>query len=151
MKMQLIAVGHIKGQPTSDLFEMYKKRLTFPFSVREITLRGSSGKNLKDEEGRKIIDLLPEAAHIILLDERGEEMTSKSFATYVQACQMNREKALCFVIGGADGLSDSLKNKAHKVISFGKATWPHMLVRVMLVEQIYRAQQILSNHPYHRE
>lgn len=104
----------------------------------------------KTQEAQDIMDAIPHGAYIIALDERGENLDSRTFATlFEKAATTHGHVAL--IIGGADGLDPHIRTKASKIISFGKLTWPHMLARVMAVEQIYRAYSILSNHPYHRD
>ena len=88
---------------------------------------------------------------IVALDERGQSLTSPQLASWIGARQGEAVQHLAFVIGGADGLDESLRSEARLVLGFGRLTWPHMLARVMLLEQLYRAQQILAGHPYHRE
>ncbi len=93
----------------------------------------------------------PSGPPIVALDERGKEITSRTFAKKISDWQDDGIGDLTFVIGGAEGLDDVVKQRATETISFGRLTWPHMLVRGMLVEQIYRAQQIIAGHPYHRD
>ena len=85
----------------------------------------------------------------VILDERGENVTSASFAGHLQGWRTQGRPAAVFVIGGADGLAPSLRERADLAIAFGTATWPHQLVRIMLLEQLYRAVTMLSGHPYH--
>ena len=85
------------------------------------------------------------------MDERGTSLSSRDFAAKIDGFQNNSFGTVQFIIGGADGLSDDIRKKAHFMMSFGKQTWPHMLARAMLAEQLYRATSILANHPYHRE
>ena len=92
----------------------------------------------------------PEGAVIVALDETGQALTSAAFADKLGGWQMDGTKHVVFMIGGAEGLDDTIRKKARLVISLGAMTWPHLLVRGMLAEQVYRAQSILSNHPYHR-
>ncbi len=139
LKVDVIAVGQLKSGPLYDLCERYRSMVQMPLSVIE----------LKDNQ--KIADKINPRAIIWALDERGSSISSPSFAQEIQDLIDNGEKHLQFIIGGADGLPEDVRNSAHKLISFGKQTWPHMLARVMLLEQIYRAQQIIKGHPYHRD
>ena len=102
-------------------------------------------------EAEKIKKHISEHAFVIVLDEKGNGLRSLDFAKTLENFQHTGETHIQFIIGGADGLTDEIKGRANLLLSFGQQTWPHMLARVMLLEQIYRAQQILNNHPYHRE
>jgi 23S rRNA (pseudouridine1915-N3)-methyltransferase len=102
------------------------------------------------EESIAIANIIPERAATALLDARGETISSAAFAGRLQEWRQQNKPAVVFIIGAADGLAPSLREKASIAIAFGTATWPHQLVRVMLLEQLYRAVTILSGHPYHR-
>lgn len=142
----LIVVGRMKKKSSFlRLFDTYVERLTGKFTLIEL-----EGHNQADEL-QKIKDKIDDQANLIVLDEKGKTLPSIELAQKLEHFQTQKNGTLQFVIGGADGLDDDLRQKADLVLSFGRMTWPHMLARVMLVEQIYRAQQILVNHPYHRE
>lgn len=146
MKIKIIAVGKNKSGATLDLCREYLKRLTWNVDLIEI----DSPKNASAEQEAKLIQKqIPEKSLIIALDETGKEISSTAFADKIGQWQMDG-RDITFLIGGADGFAPELKKNADFMVSFGKQTWPHMLVRVMLLEQIYRAQQILAGHPYHR-
>ena len=102
------------------------------------------------EESIALATIIPQGAAVVLLDSRGDSLDSASIAAQFAKWRANDKPAVVFVIGGADGLAESLRDKAQLRLSFGTATWPHQLVRVMLLEQIYRATTILTGHPYHR-
>jgi 23S rRNA (pseudouridine1915-N3)-methyltransferase len=102
------------------------------------------------EESIAIANVIPDRAVTVILDERGESMSSASFAGRLQGWRAQDVPAIVFIIGAADGLAPSLRDKANLAIAFGAATWPHQLVRIMLLEQLYRAVTILAGHPYHR-
>jgi 23S rRNA (pseudouridine1915-N3)-methyltransferase len=102
------------------------------------------------EESIAIANLIPERAVTVILDARGESISSSAFAGRLQEWRQQNKPAVVFIIGAADGLAPGLREKASLAIAFGTATWPHQLVRVMLLEQLYRAVTILSGHPYHR-
>jgi 23S rRNA (pseudouridine1915-N3)-methyltransferase len=102
------------------------------------------------EEAEKLGRKLPESAHRIVLDEAGRTMTSDALAKRLRQLADAGTRDLAFIIGGPDGLAPSLRDGAHERLAFGPQTWPHLLVRAMLAEQIYRALAILSGHPYHR-
>ncbi len=142
--IDFITVGRLKNDPLLDVFEDYKKRLLWKFSLIEL-----EGKT-QAEEHIKISEKLNPKAALVVMDERGKSLSSRDFAAKMDHWQIAFGH-IQFVIGGADGLSDDIRKKATMLLSFGAQTWPHMLARVMLMEQIYRAQQILAGHPYHRD
>lgn len=126
-----------------------------PVVLREVEDRrsqsGPAGEaQRKQREGELLLAQTPEGAHLVALDGQGRELSSGKFAEWLAQTRDQGCRDLAFVIGGADGLSDHLVARAQKRLSLGAMTWPHMLVRVMLAEQIYRAVTILANHPYHR-
>lgn len=144
--VEIIAVGKLKASsPFYDLFENYSRRLQGGINL--IELEGHS----QAEEIQKIITKINSGSALIALDEIGKSLSSISFAKKLEKFQQDKPGKIQFIIGGADGLNDDIRQKADLIMEFGAQTWPHMMVRVMLVEQIYRAQQILANHPYHRE
>lgn len=145
LSIDLIAVGKLRNDPLLDVFVDYTKRLQWKFNLIEIDAKAQA------EQLSKIEEKINAQAALIVLDERGKSLPSRDFAARIEAFQNQSYNHIQFVIGGADGLSDSVRKKAVLLMSFGKQTWPHMLARVMLVEQIYRAQQILAGHPYHRD
>jgi 23S rRNA (pseudouridine1915-N3)-methyltransferase len=102
------------------------------------------------EESIAIANIIPDKAVTVIMDERGESMNSASFAGRLQGWRSEDRPAVIFIVGGSDGLATSLRENAHLRLAFGAATWPHQLVRIMLLEQIYRAVTIISGHPYHR-
>lgn len=159
MRLLIAAVGRLKSGPERDLAERYRKRAAQ--AGRSVGLTGFEIVEIREsraddtarrmlEESIAIANVIPERAVTILMDERGESLSSSAFAGHVQAWRMDAKLAAVFVIGGADGLAPGLRDKANLTMAFGAATWPHQMVRVMLLEQIYRAVTILSGHPYHR-
>jgi 23S rRNA (pseudouridine1915-N3)-methyltransferase len=102
------------------------------------------------EEAIALTTIAPDGAALVVLDERGENLDSAAFAALLRDWRGRDRPAACFLIGGADGLAPSLAERAERRLAFGAATWPHQLVRIMLLEQIYRAATILAGHPYHR-
>jgi 23S rRNA (pseudouridine1915-N3)-methyltransferase len=144
MQVTIIAGGVLKSGPLKDLVQEYEKRLSWKVTFKEIP--ENTHKNL----GGLYREKIPQGAFIIALDERGDDLTSPEFANFIQSKQLSGISHLCFLIGTADGLDKSLAPHIQKIISFGKATWPHLMVRPLLMEQLYRAQQILAGHPYHR-
>ncbi len=145
MKVHIIAAGFLKSGPEKDLFDQYAKRLSCSLKITEINSKLSK-KAVVDAYQKA----LSEKDIVVLMDEGGENISSRSFA---QKIKMMTEtgKSISFIIGCADGIPEEIKQLSYSSISFGKVTWPHLLARVLLVEQLYRVQQILSNHPYHRD
>jgi 23S rRNA (pseudouridine1915-N3)-methyltransferase len=159
MRVMIAAVGRLKLGPERELAERYLKRAeqagrAVGLSGLEIVeIRESRADNAERrmlEESIAIANVIPERALTVLLDGRGESLSSAEFAGRLQAWRAEDKTAVVFVIGGADGLAPAIRDKSNLTIGFGAATWPHQLVRVMLLEQIYRAVTILSGHPYHR-
>jgi 23S rRNA (pseudouridine1915-N3)-methyltransferase len=152
MRITLAAIGKAKDSPEKNVFAQYVKRLPWKITLKECDVK----KNLPEaariaEEGKLLLGALESADIIIALDENGKNMKSLEFAQWVQRQQNKSVQHMGFCIGGADGHSETVLRKAHLSLSFGAATWPHMLVRGMLAEQLYRAYSILTHHPYHRE
>ncbi len=144
LSIELIAIGKLKNDPLLEVFDDYRKRLQWKFTLTEL-----EGRTQADEHARILERLKPNAA-LVMMDERGKSIPSRDFASRMDAFATSHGHVQ-FIIGGADGLSDELRKKATMLLSFGAQTWPHMLARTMLMEQIYRAQQILAGHPYHRD
>ena len=156
MRIQLLAVGRLKAKPAKALFEDYARRLSWPIETREVEERRKLPPDrLKAAEAAKLIANLPEPgdgdARIVALDEAGETLTSAAFAERLKSWRDGNVKLIVFVIGGADGLGTEVLARSHFRLSLGRMTWPHQLVRALLAEQLFRAQSILSGHPYHRE
>lgn len=144
--IEIIAVGKLKNSsPFHSLFEDYARRMQGKVNVIEL-----EGKNQADEL-QKITVKLNDSSALIVLDEKGKTLPSLKLAKKLEELQHFKSGRMQFVIGGADGLNNDIRKRADLLMSFGAQTWPHKLARVMLMEQIYRAQQILANHPYHRE
>ena len=144
-KFDLIAVGRLKrATPFYYLFEFYNKQMKWSLAVSEIP----TGSN--DKENKAILEKIKDGAHVFVLDERGKTLPSPDFANTIQALQNQGMPHIQFIIGGAEGLSEPIRQRADTLLSFGAQTWPHMMVRVMLMEQLYRSQQILNGHPYHK-
>jgi len=159
MRLHILAVGHGRGTPEGALTEDYAgrarvfgKRLGFSsVVVEEVTqskLREARARIA--EEGERLRLRIPEAAHVVLLDAKGKGMTSEAFAEMLGAMRDAGARDLVFIIGGPDGLDMGPNVKPGRSLAFGPQTWPHLLVRAMLAEQIYRGMTILAGHPYHR-
>lgn len=159
MRIIVAAIGRLKKGPETELSERYAKRATQTGralglkAVEIIEIRESraddAGKRML-EESIALANIIPTGAAVVLLDVLGDNIDSEAFAAQLTAWRANDRPAVVFIIGGADGLAPSLRDKAELRLSFGAATWPHQLVRAMLLEQIYRATTILTGHPYHR-
>ena len=150
MQVIIAAIGRDRAGPTRDLFEDYCQRSPWPIRLVEITPRssGPSERRLREEADR-LLQAVPPDAVLIALDEAGRQIDSAGLARRIARWQ-EEHGTLAFVIGGPDGLAKNVLDQAEATIAFGRMTWPHRLVRVMLAEQIYRASTILSGHPYHR-
>jgi 23S rRNA (pseudouridine1915-N3)-methyltransferase len=146
MTYRLIVVGKCKDKPIIELCHEYQKRITDKVIIDEID--GRKYKN-KDEESAEVIKRIKANDFVVALDEKGLNYNSEQLAKQM-AMWKNEHQVISFIIGGADGHADILKTRANQSLSFGQSTFPHMLVRVMLLEQIYRCQQINKGHPYHR-
>lgn len=128
------------------------KRLLPPPAIVELEeKRKLPPAQLKAREAELILAALPAGARLVALDERGQTWSSRELAERLAAWRDNGAAALAFAIGGADGLAAAVTERADAVLSLGAMTWPHLLVRSLLLEQLYRAQQILAGHPYHRD
>jgi 23S rRNA (pseudouridine1915-N3)-methyltransferase len=146
---RLVAVGKIGSGPEAELFARYNDRLRPKLSVIEIAEgRGAAGE-IKRREADAILAAVPDNALAIALDLGPAAPDSETFAGRLSAW-IETGKPLAFIIGGAEGLERRVIERANHVLSLGPLTWPHMLVRVMLAEQLFRARAIASNHPYHR-
>ena len=151
MRLWLVAVGRLRPGPMRALLDDYVGRSAWPLTMREVEARKKlSGPALRDHEGELLLAAIPDRAMLIALDERGRDLTSPQLAERIARWRDDGVQDLAFAVGGADGLSQAVRDRADLLLAFGRATWPHMLVRTMLAEQIYRAQTILSGHPYHR-
>jgi 23S rRNA (pseudouridine1915-N3)-methyltransferase len=152
VRLLIAAIGRIKAGPLADLQAEYVKRLGGSIVVKEVEERRAlSPLERKAREGQLLLAALPEDATVVALDERGKTLASRAFAEQLQRWQGAGAKTLAFVIGGADGLAQPVVQRAGLVLSLGAMTWPHLLARILLLEQLYRAQQILNGHPYHRD
>lgn len=138
MLLHVIARGKIARSPEAELIARYEKRMTWPVKLTELP-----------ETGGKIPE--PQSPHkTILLDERGEDLSSEALAALLERWRDDGMRETRFVLGAADGHPDEDRHSADLLLAFGSATWPHLLARAMLMEQLYRATSILAGHPYHR-
>ncbi len=159
MRLAIAAIGRMKAGPEQELAERYRKRAAqtgarIGFRGLEVVeIRESRAQEIGKrmiEESIALANVIPDQAATIILEERGENLDSASLAAQLGRWRDDGRPAAVFIIGGDDGLAPSLRDKATLRLAFGAATWPHQLVRIMLLEQLYRAVTILSGHPYHR-
>ena len=159
MRLLIAAVGRLKQGPERELAAAYRKRaeaIGRGFGLRDIEIveiresRAQDAERRRTEESIAIANVIPEQAIVATLDERGDNLDSATLAGLLRKWREEDRAAVCFVIGGADGLAPTLRERAKLKLAFGAATWPHQLVRIMLLEQLYRAGTILAGHPYHR-
>ena len=147
--MRLLAIGRAKQGPERELFDRYAGRLRPALELTELAeARGAAGE-IKRREGQSLLAALPPDPFLVALDEGGSRPGSLELAVLLQDW-LARSKPLCFAIGGAEGLDQAVLCRADRTLSLGTLTWPHMLARVMLAEQLYRARSIAAGHPYHR-
>jgi 23S rRNA (pseudouridine1915-N3)-methyltransferase len=139
MLLHIVARGRIGRGPEAELVDRYLKRIAWPVKLTE--LPESSGRQPASADN----------GVTILLDEKGEQLGSAAFAEKLGRWRDDGRREARFLIGGADGFDEADRGRADLLLAFGKATWPHLLARAMLAEQLYRATSILANHPYHRE
>ena len=160
MRLIVAAVGRLKRGPERDLAERYRDRAEK--TGRAIGIRGVEMVEIAEsrardaarrmtEESIALAELVPDGAVRIVLDVRGQSLGSAALSGALQAWRDAGRPAATFIVGGADGLAGTLRENADLCLAFGSATWPHQLVRIMLLEQLYRVATILSGHPYHRE
>jgi len=147
--MRLIAVGRFGRGPERALFEDYSRRLRPKLALTEVPDGHGAPAEAKRRETEALLAALPPRAYAVALDQDAPVPSSEAFAHTLASWRMEA-RDIAFVIGGASGLGKAVLERADHVLSLGALTWPHMLVRVMLAEQIFRAQSILAGHPYHR-
>jgi 23S rRNA (pseudouridine1915-N3)-methyltransferase len=159
MRLIIISIGRLKQGPERELVERYRERfgdISRKLGFRGLDIHEISESRARDpatrmsEEAAAMSAAIPERSTLVALDERGDNIESATFAGLLGRWRDEQVANGVFAIGGADGLSPELRRKAQLRMAFGAATWPHQMVRVMLLEQIYRAATILSGHPYHR-
>lgn len=159
MRLLVLAIGRLKKSAESELAERYLKRVKQAgraIGLRDIEIveikesPASDANRRMTEESIALANILQENAAVVMLDERGENLSSAALAERLRRWRDEGKALTAFVIGGPDGISPTLRDKADLTLAFGAATWPHQLARSMLLEQLYRAVTILSGHPYHR-
>jgi 23S rRNA (pseudouridine1915-N3)-methyltransferase len=147
--MRLIAVGRLRAGPEAELFDRYNNRLRPKLSVTEVPDGHGAPAEIKRREAETLLAAVPDTACAVALDLGAPPLGSEDFARRLEAWLAGGQM-LAFIIGGAEGLAQKVLDRADHTLSLGPLTWPHMLVRVMLAEQIFRARAIASGHPYHR-
>jgi 23S rRNA (pseudouridine1915-N3)-methyltransferase len=159
MRPVVIAIGRLKSGPERELVDRYRARfddMARKLGFRNLEIHELAESRARDaatrisEEGAAMLALVPERAVVVALDEHGQNVDSVSFARDLGRWRDESVAKIVFTIGGADGLLPDLRRKARLSLAFGAATWPHQMVRILLLEQLYRATTILAGHPYHR-
>jgi 23S rRNA (pseudouridine1915-N3)-methyltransferase len=151
LKLTIACIGRAGRGPERDLYEHYAGRIRWPLTLRELEEKKKlPPAELVRREGELLLGAVPDRAVLVALDRRGKVVDSEAFAQRLARWRDDGVADVAFLIGGADGHGEPLLQKASLVLSFGAMTWPHLLARAMLAEQIYRAQQLLAGHPYHR-
>lgn len=153
MQIVISAIGKLKKKtPEDELIQDYLKKTKWSISIKEYEEKRSLlGEQLKEAESELLLNSVPVGSKIVALDENGKTPSSREFASLIGKWIDEGVPAISFLIGGANGHAEKLKQKADYKLSFGRMTLPHMLARVVLAEQIYRAKTILDGHPYHRD
>jgi 23S rRNA (pseudouridine1915-N3)-methyltransferase len=151
MRLLVAAIGRARSGPERELFEHYRRRLSWPLVLKEVEeKRPLPARERIVREGELLLAAVPTGWPLIVLDERGKLLDSEGLAGSLGRWRDSGQAQAAFLIGGADGHAEAVRERANLLLSLGPMTWPHMLVRGMLAEQIYRAECILANHPYHR-
>lgn len=151
MRLLLAAVGRSRTGPERGLYDHYAQRLSWPLTLREVEeKRPLPAAERMAREADLLLATVPPGAAVVALDERGRDLGSADFARRLGEWRDAGRADIAFLIGGADGHGEAVRNRADLLLCFGRMTWPHMLVRGLLAEQLFRAQCILSGHPYHR-
>lgn len=151
MKIDIICIARAKKGSHIELIKDYQKRIQWPLNIIECESKEQNPDKKQHDECEKLKKHIEDGAILIAMDERGKSLSSRKFAKKIQTFQDDGITKAQFIIGGADGLTSELRQKATFLMAFGEQTWPHLLARIMLLEQIYRSQQILAGHPYHRD
>jgi len=156
MKITVACVGkagRAKHDAAQNLLEGYRERLPWPVTIKEVEDRKQGGTvaERKSREAALLLAAIPKGAVVVALDERGKSLSSRHFADILTQWRDHGEQEVAFLIGGADGLDASVTAKARLTLSLSAMTWPHLLARVMLLEQLYRAWSLQTGHPYHRD
>ena len=149
MRLSISAIGKAGNGPEAALTQKYFNRLPHQGKLMERDSSKPAGAARIEDEGEKILASIPSGAKLIALDERGKSLSSRALAVQIKHWRDDGVRDAVFAIGGADGHSAKVIKNADIILAFGEQTWPHLLVRAMLTEQLYRAEMILIGHPYH--
>lgn len=153
MLFNIISIGKCKNKEINALCDEYKKRLG-PYaklSLVELAHGKGNADEIKKKEAKQILNKLKSGSFVIALDERGKSLSTLKFANFVEQQVLSGFSSFDIIIGGAEGLDDSVRQRVDLILSFSALTFPHMFVRVILFEQLYRIMSVINNHPYHRE
>jgi 23S rRNA (pseudouridine1915-N3)-methyltransferase len=157
MNITLLMIGNTSEAFVQDGYSLFMKRLKHYIKVKEITIpdikdrKHLNAEQIKDKEALLILEKLNAANYTVLLDERGKEFSSVEFAGFLQKIMNAGTRELFFIIGGAYGVAESVKQKADLTLSLSRMTFTHQVIRLLFAEQLYRAMTILKNEPYHNE
>ena len=150
MNISIISPGKFKKKPPlEELFNYYKKRINLKIDLKEIKTFNVEEKKKLLFEKNQITKYLKPTDYVVVLDKDGKMLSSEDFSVFLKKKMLERTKRICFLIGSELGLDLSLKKSCH-IISLGRKTWPHLMVRIMLIEQIYRSLEIIKNSSYHK-
>ena len=149
MKYIISAIGKTKNQHEDLITDKYLKRIK-NIQIKQYEIKLINEQKKIEEEGLKLINSTPPNGKLVLLDEQGENLTSPELAKIILSWRDNNIAYINFAIGGAFGNGNQIKKRADKIIAFGKLTWPHQMVKMMIAEQVYRIQTIIEGHPYHK-
>lgn len=151
MRVLIAAIGKAKASPEQQLTLDYTKRLPWKIECKEFDVKHADAARRKAEENQNLLNACQKYDRVIALDESGKNLSSREFADQLKRWQQQGYSSFAFIIGGSDGLEKTTLEKSHLVWSLGKPTWPHLLVRALVAEQLYRAWSIITHHPYHRD
>lgn len=152
MRVSILAIGKNRGGVFKDLYEFYATRIQWEIQLVELEVRKTlDWKKQRLNETKKLLSSAPKGSLIVILDEAGKLITSRALSDWINNQIDIGAKDVSFLIGGSHGLDLSAISSPNLTISLGRVTWPHLMIRGMIAEQLYRAQQIRKNHPYHRE
>jgi 23S rRNA (pseudouridine1915-N3)-methyltransferase len=151
MRVAVLAIGRARNDPAKQIYDIYMERLPWPHELKELQENKPLPQAKRKEcEAEMLLRAVPDGAIIIALDGGGHMLSSEDFSRRIGSWRDEGAPALAFLLGGANGHGDSVLKRANLTLSFGPMVWPHLLARVMLAEQLWRAASILSGHPYHR-
>jgi len=153
MQFNIISVGKCRDKSINALCDEYSKRLGAYAKTSLVELPHGKGSvsEIKSKEAESILSKVKPNSFVIALDEKGKKLSTKKFAEFIEQKSVMGFSSFDVIIGGAEGLDDSVRSRANLILSFSDLTFPHMMVRVILLEQLYRVMSLINNHPYHRE